>query len=68
MIDHFLDDAFEVLSSQFWSTVLHCGAGLPIHTSNYWTVQYLKVPVSNWGCVSVWHCSSSIRGSTVYAV
>ena len=25
----------------FWSTVLQCGARLPIHTLNYWTVQSL---------------------------
>ena len=25
-------------------------------------------PLSNWGCVWVWHCSSSICSSTVYAV
>ena len=53
--------------SGFWSTVLQCGARLLIHTLNYWTVQSV-VPVSNWGCVWVWHCSSSIRGSPVYAV
>ena len=32
MIDHFLGDAFGVLSFPFWSTVLQCGARLPIHT------------------------------------
>ena len=32
MIDRFLGDAFEVLSCQFWSTVLQSGARLPIHT------------------------------------
>ena len=36
---HFLEDAFGVLSCQFWSTVLQSGARLPIHTLNYWTVQ-----------------------------
>ena len=28
----------KVLSCPFWSTVLWCGARLPIHTLNYWTV------------------------------
>ena len=32
MIDHFLGDAFVVLSCQFLSTVLQSGAWLPIHT------------------------------------
>ena len=39
MVDHFLRDAFGVLSCPFWSTVLQCGAQLPIHTLNYWIVQ-----------------------------
>ena len=39
IIDHFLRDAFWVLSCPCWSTVLQCGARLPIHTLNYWTVQ-----------------------------
>ena len=39
MIDHFLRDTFGVFFCQFWSTVLQCGARLPIHTINYWTVQ-----------------------------
>ena len=39
MIDHFMGDAVGVLSFPFWSTVLQCGARLPIHTLNYWTVQ-----------------------------
>ena len=39
MIDHCLSDAFGVLSCQFWSTVLQCGARLPIHTLNYWAVR-----------------------------
>ena len=30
-------DAFGVLFSQFWNTVLQCGVWLPIHTSNYST-------------------------------
>ena len=33
--------------------------------SNYWTMQSV-VPVSNWWCVWVWHCSSLIRGSPMY--
>ena len=37
MIDCFLGDALGVLSCLFWSTVLECGARLPIHTLNYWT-------------------------------
>ena len=37
--DHFLRDAFGVLSCPFWGTVLQCGAQqLPIDTLNYWTV------------------------------
>ena len=32
---------FRVLSCQFWSTVLQSGARLPIHTLNYWTVQFV---------------------------
>ena len=39
MIDHFLRDASDVLSYQFWRTVLQCGAWLPILTLNYWTMQ-----------------------------
>ena len=31
MIDRFLGDAFWVLSCPFWSTVLQCGARLPMH-------------------------------------
>ena len=34
-----LERCFGVLSCPFWSTVLHCGARLPIHTLNYWNVQ-----------------------------
>ena len=54
MIDRFVGDAFGVLSCQFWSIVLQSGARLPIHTlttgpSSQWC------PVSNWGCVWVWH-------------
>ena len=32
MVDRFLGDAHGVLSCQFWSTILECGARLPIHT------------------------------------
>ena len=35
MIDHFLGDAFGVLSCQFWSTVLQSGARLPILILTY---------------------------------
>ena len=45
MIDHFLRDASGVLYCQFFNTVLQCGARLPIHTLNYWTVQSV-VPAS----------------------
>ena len=37
MADCVLGDAFGVLSCPFWSTVLQCGARLPIHTFNQWT-------------------------------
>ena len=67
MINRFLGDAFRVLSCPFWSTVRQCVARLTIHTLNYWTVQS-GVPVSYWVCIWVWHCISSICGSTVYAV
>ena len=54
MIDHFLRDASEVLSCPFWSTVLQCGARLPIHTLNYYTVHSVVVPGSYLGvCLSV---------------
>ena len=36
-IDCFLGDVLGVLSCPFWSTVLRCGARLPMHTLNYWT-------------------------------
>ena len=58
---------FGALSCQFWSTVLQCGGRLPIHTLNYWTVKSV-VPVFNWGCVCVWHCTLLICGSIMYAV
>ena len=38
IIDCFLGDAFVVLSCPVWSTVVQCGAQLPIHTLNYCTV------------------------------
>ena len=34
MIDSFLGDAFDALSSPFWSTVPQCGARLLIHALN----------------------------------
>ena len=37
MSDRVLGDAFGVLSCPFWSTVLQCGARLPMHTFNHWT-------------------------------
>ena len=53
MIDHFLKDASGVFSCPFWSTVLQCGARLPIHTLNYWTMQSV-MPGSKLGvCLSV---------------
>ena len=39
IIDRFYGDAFRGFSCPFWSTLLQCGARLPIHTLNYWTVQ-----------------------------
>ena len=53
MIDHFLGDAFGVLSSKFWSTVLQSGALLPIHTLNCWTVQLVVSGFSLGVCLSV---------------
>ena len=44
MIDRFLGHAFGVLSCQFWSTVVKCGAPLSILTLNYLSVQSV-VPV-----------------------
>ena len=63
MIDHFLRDASGVLSCLFWSTVLQCGARLPIQTLNCWTVQ--STPVRNCSPVC---CLSSICCSSVYDV
>ena len=42
LIECFLGDAFGVLSCLFWNTVLQCGDLLPIHTLNYWTVQWCQ--------------------------
>ena len=53
MIDHFLGDAFGVLSYQFWSTILQSGARLPIHTLNYWTVQSVEPGFKLGVCLSV---------------
>ena len=39
MINRFLGDVFEVLYCLYCSTVLQCGARLPKHTLNCWTVQ-----------------------------
>ena len=57
MIDRFLGDAFVVLSCSFWSTVLQCGARLPIHTLNYWSVVlvFLTTGVFEW---DINHCRS----------
>ena len=46
-----LGGCFRVLSCPFWSTDLQCGARLPIHTLNFWTVYNQWCPFSNWGCV-----------------
>ena len=40
LIDCLLGDAFAVLSSPFWSTVMQCGARLHIHTLNYRTLYF----------------------------
>ena len=58
-----------ILSLQFWNTVLECGARLPIHT----LIKLLYSAVSGarfltGGCVWVWHCSSAICGSIMYAI
>ena len=65
MIDRFLRDAWEigVLSFPFWTAVLQCGARLPMHIFNYWTVPSV-VPVLTW-CVLVWQCSSHLRSVAV---
>ena len=42
MIDCFLGGAFGVWLCPFWSTVQQCGARLPIHTLNYWTMQVVS--------------------------
>ena len=53
MIGRFLEDAFGVLSCQFWSIFLQSGARLPIHALNYWTEQSV-VPGFQLGvCLSV---------------
>ena len=53
MIDHFLGDAFGVLSCQFWSTVLQSGSRLPIHTLNYWILQSVVPGFKLCVCLSV---------------
>ena len=55
-IDCFLGDAFGVLSCPFWTTVLQCGAWLPIYTlttgpCSQWC-QFL-----NWKCVLCTRCT-----------
>ena len=67
LIDCFLGDAFGVLSCQFWSNVLLCGARLQKNTlnsgpCNQWWIFF------NCRCVWVWHCTTSIYGSIMYAV
>ena len=47
MICHFMRDAFGVLSCPFLSTVLQCGALLPVHTLT--CSQWFPVPI--WGCI-----------------
>ena len=48
-----LERCFRGFACPFWSTVLQCGARLPIHTLKYWTVQSV-VPGSKLGvCLSV---------------
>ena len=58
MIDCFFEDAFEVLSCPFWSTVLQCGARLTIHTLNFWSVLSV-VPVFG----GVFECDLSLHRS-----
>ena len=58
-----------VFSCPFWSTVLQCGAPLPIHTLNYWTAQSVVPGFYLMMCLSVtllivdsWqHCVCCIR-------
>ena len=55
------------LSCLFWSTVLQCGARLPITSiSTGPCCQWCQF--FNWGRAWVWHYTSSICGSIVYAV
>ena len=44
---------FRVLSCLFWCSVLQCGARLPIHRLNYWTLQSVVPCVSLGVCLSV---------------
>ena len=53
MIDHVLIDALLVLFRQFYSTVLQCGARLPTHIINYWTVQSVMPVFKLVVCLSV---------------
>ena len=52
-MDHFLGDAFGVLSCHFWSIVLQSGAQLPIHTLNCWTEQSVVLSFQLGVCLSV---------------
>ena len=69
MIDCFLGDVFGVLFFPFWSSVLQCGARLPIHY--YTTTLHTTGPCSQWcqflncWCVWVWPCTSSICGGII---
>ena len=68
--------AFWTTSSRFCSDVLQCGAWLQLLTLNYWAVSSFGRPwlcsqwrqFSNRKCVWVWHCTSSIFGSIVFAM
>ena len=47
----------------FWSTVLQCGALLPIHTLNYWTVQSMPVSGAWFLTGGVYQCDIARRRS-----
>ena len=57
-----------VLSCQFWSTVLQSGARLPIHTSNYWTVQSVVLGFELGVCLGVTLLIVDPRQSCVYFI
>ena len=70
MIECFLAYAFEVLSFLFRSTVLKCGARLPINTLNY-TGQFSQwCPFSNWGWFEcdIAHCRSVVIQCMLYKI